>query len=383
MLGNQKGFSTAVVLLAVVSLLSCCGLASSFAFLPRVSRTKDAIIINFADVESAPSSQAKSLNDQIADPAFVQVPSFNPHPMTFRQQQQQPSGWSYSFGHPSPIAFEDAWFSSRQLSQVDEQQAVEEVDLKQSVAPACGRGPTTFPTTRASISERIAGGINAKKNAWPFMVALLLEGVMYCGGTLISDTKVLLAAQCLERMPLHYMSLLTVSVGLHSVLPLDAPLTRRINKAVLHNNFNAANYTNDIAIITLDAPVTFTRTITPVCLPPASSDPDQYADQSAVILGWDKPDNAVLQQGTVSISSNSECRMDPAIGQYVSDASICVTSTTKFTCTKDIGGPVVVLSSPGVWTQVGINSYTKDDCASPGLKTRVSALRAWINTYMK
>jgi hypothetical protein len=44
------------------------------------------------------------------------------------------------------------------------------------------------------------------------------------------------------RMPLHYMSLLTVSVGLHSVLPLDAPLTRRINKAVLHNNFNAANY---------------------------------------------------------------------------------------------------------------------------------------------
>ncbi len=190
---HKKGFSTAVVLLAVVTLLSCCGPASSFAFLPRVSRTKDAIIIDcmsnqlfplitiliyiiivlyglnsVVDVESAPSSQGKSWNDQIADPAFVQVPFFSPHPMTFRQQ---PSGWSYSFGHPSPIAFEDAWFSSRQLSQVDEQPAVEEVDLKQSVAPACGRGPTTFPTTRASISERIVGGINAKKNAWPFMVS--------------------------------------------------------------------------------------------------------------------------------------------------------------------------------------------------------------------
>ncbi len=193
---HQKGFSTAVVLLAFVTVLSCCGLASSFAFLPRVSRTKDAIIIDcirnqlfplitfliyiiivlyglnsVADVESAPSNQGKSLNGQIADPAFVQVPSFSPHPMTFRQQQQQPSGWSYSFGHYSPITLTDFSSNSRQLSQVDDQQVVEEVDLKQSVAPACGHGPTTFPTTRASISERIAGGIDAKKNAWPFMVS--------------------------------------------------------------------------------------------------------------------------------------------------------------------------------------------------------------------
>jgi hypothetical protein len=43
---HQKGFSTAVVLLAVVTLLSSCSPASSFASLPRVSRTKDAIIID-------------------------------------------------------------------------------------------------------------------------------------------------------------------------------------------------------------------------------------------------------------------------------------------------------------------------------------------------
>jgi hypothetical protein len=45
MLGNQKGLST-VVLLAIVALLSYCSPASSFAFLPRVSRTKDAVIID-------------------------------------------------------------------------------------------------------------------------------------------------------------------------------------------------------------------------------------------------------------------------------------------------------------------------------------------------
>jgi hypothetical protein len=35
-----------IVLLAIVTLLSVCSPASSFAFLPRVSRTHDAIIID-------------------------------------------------------------------------------------------------------------------------------------------------------------------------------------------------------------------------------------------------------------------------------------------------------------------------------------------------
>jgi hypothetical protein len=46
MLGHQKGLSTAFVSLAIVTLLSYCSPASSFAFLPRVSRTKDAVVID-------------------------------------------------------------------------------------------------------------------------------------------------------------------------------------------------------------------------------------------------------------------------------------------------------------------------------------------------
>ena len=39
-------------------------------------------------------------------------------------------------------------------------------------AVACGKGPTTFATSRALASERIVGGTAAKKGAWPFMVNL-------------------------------------------------------------------------------------------------------------------------------------------------------------------------------------------------------------------
>ena len=69
---------------------------------------------------------------QIVDPGFVPLPAFNPYGMFY-------GGWSH-FGR--------------------------------QVAPVCGKGPTTFPTTRElAISERIAGGTAAKKGAWPFLVS--------------------------------------------------------------------------------------------------------------------------------------------------------------------------------------------------------------------
>ncbi len=46
MMGDPKAFSKMIVSFAIVTLLSFCSPASSFAFLPRVSRTNDAIVID-------------------------------------------------------------------------------------------------------------------------------------------------------------------------------------------------------------------------------------------------------------------------------------------------------------------------------------------------
>jgi hypothetical protein len=106
------------------------------------------------------ASYDKSLFGQIVSPGFVPLPPFNPHPMAYRQQQQGPSGWSYSFGHPSPIAFEDAWFSKQ------------EVAATTTATTQCGKGPIALPK-RSLMSERVAGtdATEAKANAWPFLVS--------------------------------------------------------------------------------------------------------------------------------------------------------------------------------------------------------------------
>ncbi|XP_046457506.1 chymotrypsinogen A-like [Daphnia pulex] len=366
MIGDQKGFSMAF-LLAVVSLLSCC--QASYFILPRVSRTDDAIIIDLDGSGYASPFQGKNWYGQIANPGFIPVPSFNPYPMMFRQQQQ-PSGWPYPSGY---------------LSRLEE----EPIDVKQ-VAATCGGGPATMPKTGGLASGRVYGAIVAKKGAWPFIVALQksTDGKLFCSGTLISDTKVLLAAQCLEALSLYEISSVTALIGMYLSDQSDVQMTRRITKVVLHDKYNAFNYANDIAILTLDAPVAISKTVGPACLPPASSDPDQYVEENAIIMGWGTEDSGVIKlqqtKTAIPIMANTECKGDSTFGKYVTDATICLdtSSTGPYACKIDKGGPVVILPSPGAWTVVGINSYTKD-CFSNGLKTRVSAYRTWIDTYMK
>ncbi|EFX78324.1 hypothetical protein DAPPUDRAFT_320585 [Daphnia pulex] len=106
--------------------------------------------------------QGKNWYGQIANPGFIPLPSFNPYyPMAYGQQQQQLSGWPYPSGYPSRLEEKP-------------------IDVKQ-VAATCG-GPATMPKT---------GGLRValQKSS---------DGQLFCTGTLISDTQVLLAAQCLE-----------------------------------------------------------------------------------------------------------------------------------------------------------------------------------------
>ncbi|XP_046648259.1 brachyurin-like isoform X2 [Daphnia pulicaria] len=382
MLGNQKGFSTAVVLFAVVTLLSP---ASSF-FLPRVSRTDDAVVIDFTGVGYAPSYHSKTLYDEITSPAFVPVPSVYPYPMMYRQQEQEqePNGWSYSFSHPITDS------ANRQGGGAV---AIAPAAAATTTTTQCGKGPNALPA-RSSIDQRIVGGSTpTSANSWMYLVTLKMDGaaagVYFCSGTLISDTKVLSAASCLENLSVFKMSQVTVSIGLRAVTGVPPPpnvqMTRRIGKVAIHSNYNALKFANNIAIITLEYPVVLSNFLVPVCLPAASTDQDQYVDQSAVIIGWGAADSAtpstVLKQGTVTVSSNADCNADANFGPFVSEANMCIASTDKFVCAGDIGGPVLVLSSPGIWTQIGINSYASGDCESNSLQTRVSAFKAWIDLY--
>ena len=108
------------------------------------------------------------------------------------------------------------------------------------------------------------------------------------------------------------MSGVSVLIGMYKTDLSDVQMTRRMSKVVFHNKYNAANYvsycntpTTILRLyslklrlgqryrhyIKLDMPVIFSRSVAPICLPLASPDPDQYADQNAVIMRWNATGN--------------------------------------------------------------------------------------------
>ena len=55
---------------------------------------------------------------------------------------------------------------------------------------------------------------------------------------------------------------------------------------VAHSDFVIETFNNDLALLKLDKPVQFTRTVSPICLPQSSL--FDYAGRSAVATGWGK-----------------------------------------------------------------------------------------------
>ncbi len=42
----------------------------------------------------------------------------------------------------------------------------------------------------------------------------------------------------------------------------------------------------DVAVLTVEPPIVYSDAISPVCLPPANTDADQFATKDAAIIGW-------------------------------------------------------------------------------------------------
>lgn len=64
-----------------------------------------------------------------------------------------------------------------------------------------------------------------------------------------------------------------------------SPIQRRgIRNIIIHNDYKPATHENDIALVQLDRPVTFTKNIRRVCLPEATQ--NILPGSTAYITGW-------------------------------------------------------------------------------------------------
>lgn len=113
-------------------------------------------------------------------------------------------------------------------------------------------------------SNAIIGGDTAEMRNWTFMVLILYDKNMICGGTLVRPNWVLTAARCVDRSFVGDVNLIGVRVGVDDIHSAHGRIIKHTNVAV-HPDFMVDTETgivhNDLALMHLSQKLILTSGI--------------------------------------------------------------------------------------------------------------------------
>ncbi|XP_061823743.1 transmembrane protease serine 9-like [Nerophis lumbriciformis] len=237
------------------------------------------------------------------------------------------------------------------------------------------------------VRTRIVGGEDAQEGSWPWQASLQFFGRHDCGGSLINKEWVMSAAHCFFGTNTFDWSVSLGRQNLEGINPNE--VSRTIDTIILHPDFNTVTFDNDIVLLRLTSPVTFTDYIRPVCL--AASSSNFISGTDSWVTGWGAVQEGValpfpqtLQEVEVPVVGNRQCNCQYGVGS-ITDNMICagLLEGGKDACQGDSGGPIMSEQNL-IWIQSGIVSFGVG-CARPdlpGVYTRVSRYQSWINSHI-
>ncbi|XP_062393862.1 mucin-17-like isoform X4 [Sardina pilchardus] len=245
----------------------------------------------------------------------------------------------------------------------------------------CGRPP---------LNSRIAGGQDAPAGSWPWQASLHASFVGFsfflCGGSLINEQWVLSAAHCFNSISASNLEVYLGRQNQEGSNPNE--MKRTVSRIITHPSFNSFTSDNDIALLHLSAPVTFTDYIRPVCL--AASGSVFLNGTDSRVTGWGDaadgiplPSPKTLKEVEVPVVENTPCHsLYEVVPFTVTDNMMCAGEPAggRDSCQGDSGGPLVS-KQDSVWVQSGI--VCVEGCkqpSRPGVYTRVSRYESWINS---
>ncbi|KAH8390684.1 hypothetical protein KR215_010135 [Drosophila sulfurigaster] len=237
-------------------------------------------------------------------------------------------------------------------------------------------------------SKRIVKGFNADPKQFPYQVYFtnLVDSHLSggCGGVIISNRIVLTAGHCLSRkFDAVEMYFGTVDRSNKREVGQQRLIIKSTN-IVVHQDYQARPYLNDIALIRLPADLLFDEYIQPAKLPDAN---ELYENESAVVSGWGQtsyngPQPNHLQYYNVTVYSNEECK-NKLVPRVFPLSYICLKPSQSTPCFGDSGGPLAIRNDDGSHTLLGLTSFGITNCEkySPVIYTRVSSFLQWIKQY--
>ncbi|XP_055679999.1 serine protease filzig [Lutzomyia longipalpis] len=243
-------------------------------------------------------------------------------------------------------------------------------------------------------SARIVGGKSAHFGEFPWQV-LVRESTWLglftknkCGGVLISNSYVITAAHC---QPGFLASLVAVfgEYDISGEVESKRSVTKNVKRVIVHRQYDAATFENDLAILELESPIHYDTHIVPVCMPPDNAD---FTGRMATVTGWGRLKYgggvpSVLQEVHVPIIDNSVCQeMFQTAGhnKKILKSFLCAgyANGQKDSCEGDSGGPLVLQRPDGRWELAGTVSHGIK-CAAPylpGVYMRTTFYKPWLQS---
>lgn len=256
----------------------------------------------------------------------------------------------------------------------------------------CGVRPLSTSRTGRIVNGRVSGF-----GDWPWQVLvrestwLGLFSKNKCGGVLLNEKYVLTAAHC---KPGFLASLVVVlgDVDLSNNYEPRQPIEKNVKRVIVHRDYVARTFDNDLALLELASPVKFDEHILPICLP--KDDSDDFVGDMGTVTGWGRlnyggpvPDR--LQVVDLPVVSNSECQSwfrEAGHRKNIKPEFMCAgyKSGVKDSCEGDSGGPLSVQGRDGRWVLAGTVSHGIK-CAYPnlpGVYMRMSYYKPWIENII-
>uniref|UniRef100_H3C4L9 complement subcomponent C1r n=2 Tax=Tetraodon nigroviridis TaxID=99883 RepID=H3C4L9_TETNG len=261
--------------------------------------------------------------------------------------------------------------------------------------PVCGQS-----LNPVSGHQRIIGGNVAQANSIPWQVLLSISGNR-AGGMVIADRWILTAAHVLTSGGSTVLAnSVRIYMGLNTV---EDPLPSHVNPTSIHihpeyNNPNLMDFNNDIALIKLQDPVTFSESVMPVCLPGDGS--ALVTGDIGVVSGFGITNEQkrriltnrlkyvslpVVDQGKCNASVIEEKNKKPDTPS-LTDNMFCagLPEGGKDSCQGDSGSPFTISHDNRAWA-AGIVSWGIE-CGRQGVYgvyTSVTKYLDWINKTMQ
>lgn len=226
-------------------------------------------------------------------------------------------------------------------------------------APAPSIGQCGVQFNRAPVRRRMFAraiqGETTEPMEFPWVVGIFKRSpagklVYLGGGSIIHTNAVLTAAHFL--VPLHAGDLL-IRAGVHDILErhVDGQQLRNVSRLVIHEDLYSRALINDVALLVFDEPLEWSRSVTPICLPPQNW--ETPIGHECTASGWGK--HLIGQPGqyqrqmkkialpVVEVRQCQRILRTTRLGPYfrVHPSLICAGGSGTDTCKGDGGSPLV------------------------------------------